>query len=736
MAENGDVDVKLNWLLVVIDTFGEAVNAQSQYAESRGISWDRFGSMAAYVFSSYGIATFLVAVLLNRTMLLAAATNPDGRAAVVNNGLITLIRKRPRSQALVLGMLRLLALYVLAMRAYSIFVALSVVALNEKPGAVCQLTRWVGQYMHYDPQAWADDKFMRMPRNEVRFGPTSSMLWPIFTGVSYSLFVESFSSAILNTKPFLEGGISLFELSLAIQEMSSGFFFLREFSIAKRPLEQVLIVCLFLICDQFCNQIGSLVFKNQYRLISLTALNLCFIWYYVSNVLAGKLFMFPINISVTYLTLIFVLVTSLVCLAILALAIITKGFDLAALNFTNYFAEDHREREFFTQHLGIRLSQDFHLAVLNLGIFAVTLAGKSSYSTEYSFVPLPQQTWIEASLFTKMKMIIKSMNSAQIKKLGAEELEALFKCEPQQGYGKIIAKPTSRALSSIGLVRNNKSSSTTKIRAKYLTEIFLRGFQVCKYWFASLFVLVKRTLGFKNVEAPWPPAFLLNDFHSERMSAEYSQAIREDSEKPTGYLTSLDDDELSDLDYTGDMTDDEDLSQAESDSEDEITLNMTVLNEDDEQEEDDNNYQSAFSELLSADDYVELIENQEMVSQHWRYLKEHDGIMTRSRYHRAPNVSTANAGNSGDLLSLINSIRNKEAESKRELISEESEDVSGDASRLLCVICQYNPREIITWPCKCFAICEECRIRLASNSMEGCVCCRRDVEGVSRIYIP
>lgn len=56
--------------------------------------------------------------------------------------------------------------------------------------------------------------------------------------------------------------------------------------------------------------------------------------------------------------------------------------------------------------------------------------------------------------------------------------------------------------------------------------------------------------------------------------------------------------------------------------------------------------------------------------------------------------------------------------------------------RLDCVICQVNPREIITWPCKCFAICEGCRLALVSKGMDGCVCCRREVGGVSKVFIP
>ncbi|KAH8117095.1 hypothetical protein DFH11DRAFT_1687859 [Phellopilus nigrolimitatus] len=59
--------------------------------------------------------------------------------------------------------------------------------------------------------------------------------------------------------------------------------------------------------------------------------------------------------------------------------------------------------------------------------------------------------------------------------------------------------------------------------------------------------------------------------------------------------------------------------------------------------------------------------------------------------------------------------------------------------RMNCVICTAEPREIICWPCRCLALCNDCRENLASRfsaSKHSCPCCRRSVEGYSKIYIP
>lgn len=53
-----------------------------------------------------------------------------------------------------------------------------------------------------------------------------------------------------------------------------------------------------------------------------------------------------------------------------------------------------------------------------------------------------------------------------------------------------------------------------------------------------------------------------------------------------------------------------------------------------------------------------------------------------------------------------------------------------------CVVCQTSPRCIIVWPCRCLSLCNDCRVTLAMNNFEKCVCCRRDVGSFSRIFVP
>ena len=53
-----------------------------------------------------------------------------------------------------------------------------------------------------------------------------------------------------------------------------------------------------------------------------------------------------------------------------------------------------------------------------------------------------------------------------------------------------------------------------------------------------------------------------------------------------------------------------------------------------------------------------------------------------------------------------------------------------------CVVCQSSPRIILAWPCRCLSLCEDCRVSLAMNNFGTCVCCRQEVMGFSRLFVP
>lgn len=66
--------------------------------------------------------------------------------------------------------------------------------------------------------------------------------------------------------------------------------------------------------------------------------------------------------------------------------------------------------------------------------------------------------------------------------------------------------------------------------------------------------------------------------------------------------------------------------------------------------------------------------------------------------------------------------------------AEGSAGFTGDGPQ--CVVCHSAPRAVIVWPCRCLSLCDDCRVSLAMNNFDKCVCCRREVMSFSRIYVP
>ncbi|AJS74669.1 BDM_1a_G0042180.mRNA.1.CDS.1 [Saccharomyces cerevisiae] len=53
---------------------------------------------------------------------------------------------------------------------------------------------------------------------------------------------------------------------------------------------------------------------------------------------------------------------------------------------------------------------------------------------------------------------------------------------------------------------------------------------------------------------------------------------------------------------------------------------------------------------------------------------------------------------------------------------------------LSCAVCKVNERNTVLWPCRCFAICEDCRISLGLRGFSTCVCCRSKVHGYCKVH--
>jgi hypothetical protein len=136
-----------------------------------------------------------------------------------------------------------------------------------------------------------------------------------------------------------------------------------------------------------------------------------------------------------------------------------------------------------------------------------------------------------------------------------------------------------------------------------------------------------------------------------------------------------------------------------------------------------------------------------------------DGIMTRSRFRRLEQLKrtrilTMNPPRSGQATKLGRPVKLSPDDEERLLEQlllarrqaappatgdtvqwqQGAAGMGGDGPQ--CVVCQCSPRTVIVWPCRCLSLCDDCRVSLAMNNFDKCVCCRREVISFSRIFVP
>jgi hypothetical protein len=116
-------------------------------------------------------------------------------------------------------------------------------------------------------------------------------------------------------------------------------------------------------------------------------------------------------------------------------------------------------------------------------------------------------------------------------------------------------------------------------------------------------------------------------------------------------------------------------------------------------------------------------------------------LLTSTRYRPANSTIPASGPLSPDdeaqlLVQLILNRRSKPLVSDQAAAGWRDGAAGMGPSGPQCVICQSEPRTILAWPCRCLSLCEECRVTLAMNNFGNCVCCRQDVVGFSRLFVP
>lgn len=715
-------------------------------------NWERFGGITTYFCSIYGVSCLAMALVLNRTLIMASTNTSRTQQMAINRnrGILNPHKLAEVLKSLSIVSFRVGMIALLVYHCYDVLVALNLYShITDRSDLPWFYKLLPDKLFAYDPAVFADNKFMKTPKNQVVIGPTTDMYWPIFLIFCLLQFTETFISVIQGKKPYTESGITIFEHSLAFQEFSSSGNLIFGGMNHERPNEQVLITTLFSLLNHLNIHIGGLISNNKYKLIPLSVFGLGFLTYFMSSIVQNKLLAFPMIVIFTFTPQVLMLSTIVTSLVILLFAMMANGFRLEDLNFANFLLDNESEREFSTRNINITLNDDFYTALSNASVLATTMAGKCSYMSELSLVTLDSETWIERSIWEEVKHIFKIVNGKD--PVDPETIISYLKENNITGYANLIAKPSQRLIADIAdpnseRVNASRNTSVLKRRYVYVWESVSNLCQLMYGLFISSFLMTfvpsifnKYILRRETDNAP----YVETDEEFELRKQKTPKFLREYLRQRTGpsgdIFTPMQSNSINIDEFTNEQISEDylEILRGSPISNWDASEDFRGIDElESELESDVESFRdeqfSTLNELISAQELNDMMDgsNINILQLH---MNSKQGIMTRSRFEATREQVNPQALQDGGL-KLLQLIISKRADHETRIHNDEGDQEL--SSRFSCVICQTNVREIITWPCKCFAICESCRLSLVAKGIEGCVCCRSDVEGVSKVFIP
>ncbi|KAK3709505.1 hypothetical protein LTR37_010878 [Vermiconidia calcicola] len=405
-----------------------------------------FGGIFSYLTSRWALATFTVAIILNRTQFYASSR-----------------------EHLRLRWYMRLALYILPVMAFSVQLLYILQALK------CQTSPDFASLRYGDPLKhlsidfggeggflynlsskllfWQDDMTCCEARNmslvavendRRQLRGSMSLLFTFFLTLCTSQFFETLSSALQGKMPMPETGMTIFEHSLAFAECEAmissalgfGFFGKLDSAGSTSPKEssgplvirgellqrlnvppEVLLVCLISCFSHLSSATLAITgLRNKVRLVNTAIWACCYIGAFMWSF--AKIFMnpiesvadlgvlrFPTVCIVGFIPHLLILIGILVCAIIYGLALVVTALSVpedaaAGLSFRQRLSWAYENLQANVQFsasssIRIKMSEDFYTTLLKVGFSVLTAASEAVYLNEGSRVRVAQMTWVE-----------------------------------------------------------------------------------------------------------------------------------------------------------------------------------------------------------------------------------------------------------------------------------------------------------------------------------------------------
>lgn len=684
----GNEDKGVYGLVRIVDSLINAVIQQSKESNKETRMF------FSYWMSPYALMCMITAVIMNRIVILAS-TRHQRRLPLLSN-----------------AVLRGLAIYMLIRGSYGLFLSLR---CYVKHPIVDFIFGSSGEDFKFDENEYLKSKFLSIPfgtkvyRSDETVGPTTSILRNFHLSLCISQILDTFTSVASGLNPSVETGITLFEYSLAFQEAQ----------FESTVSTELLVFAMIALANQINTHLLGMFNLLKYKLVTSSIIGLFTLAYYTYKIFTINILKLPFSIIVGYFP----------HFCVLSIVLLSEGIyllsGLARLSF-----EDLAMSSLFEDwdSTDIPLSDDFYTALIRLGEFLINLSVNFYYLQETPSVLLPRNNYISEELLYMRK-----------------------NC----GYGEETENSPDIKQLQIGLATRRKKSWAITNRIQMLSKITFNFFRL---------VLLKLKGGSKRIVPNGQSLEKISDnYNLVERNGKYYFAKKEDETRID--VNRIEEDVLDKIyphlllnmnltendeseDYRDDLGGDFERGEYEKNH-----------GEEEEEEEDDDHYDhdgydqdnddhenegparqdkvcereeinEVISDLITVGDLKDILNpSQELrvLSYHLRNLNLPTSRLTRSHFREYYT----------DEMKLLDILIEKRKLSLHDFPNsqEHCEPLTHDELGT-CVICHENTRQIILWPCKCLAICDSCRVSLLVREFATCVCCRRPVEGYSKVYIP
>lgn len=488
------------------------------------------------------------------------------------------------------------------------------------------------------------------------------MNFPLYLARTFTIFawshcVETLVTTTTNSKPLEESDYTIFELSVQFYYLSQ-----RSYYVTMAP--EYLSDCLMALLGRVWIHIVEMLNIRKYRLAGSTLLNFFNIAFLIYQMKTYGFESIPVSTRYRHFPKIF---------SIFLIVVSVMSYALACLVRKNPFGSqqsDTKDLQFYSfmhnwwNHLNCTGEEEFSHVVNKLALLLCNGKESQNKGIHREFSPLNHpaslhHSYMLSGYLNKVHTIPEDINSE----------------------GSVTEKPGQR-LGTPALIS----------KFKITWSLLVAGFTF----------FVKRKWQIKGPKDQESQAS-----RKARKARDFNRFVTE--KNYAKFLTKAETDNKDDREPS--LLPEEDYSADYQPELDEIESDSDITSRDDNEEVED--------ELLG----ITAPNDMNWFMSMWPILKLHvlkDSRLTRSQY------ATSNAQ---EILADVIVQRTASGAATDHIL----EDSDEDETRSNCVVCKINPRNVVLWPCTCFALCEDCRVSLGLRGFNSCVCCRTETHGYSRL---